>query len=158
MLKEVQLDISIKRTDIHKGVTIKALLDSSTMGIFIDRKTAAKHRFRLQKLERPVRVKNVDEMYNSEGAIMHEVEVNMYYKSYVERMRIDIYNLERTKVILEMPWLVAHNLEINQETGEVKITRCLPLCGRVKIKKKKEKGKESSSIRRRKDHQMGNRQ
>jgi len=64
-------------------------------------------------LERPVRVKNVDEMYNSEGAIMHEVEVNMYYKSYVERMRIDIYNLERTKVILEMPWLVAHNLEIN---------------------------------------------
>ena len=141
MLKEVQLDISIKRTDIHKGVTIKALLDSSTMGIFIDRKTAAKHRFRLQKLERPVRVKNVDEMYNSEGAIMHEVEVNMYYKSYVERMRIDIYNLERTKVILEMPWLVAHNLEINQETGEVKITRCLPLCGRVKIKKKKKKGR-----------------
>jgi len=64
-------------------------------------------------LERPVRVKNVDEMYNSEGAIMHEVEVNMYYKSYVERMRIDIYNLGRTKVILEMPWLVAHNLEIN---------------------------------------------
>jgi len=64
-------------------------------------------------LERPVRVKNVDEMYNSEGAIMHEVEVNMYYKSYVERMRIDIYNLGRTKVILEMLWLVAHNLEIN---------------------------------------------
>jgi len=107
------LDIGIKRIDIHKGITIKALLDSSTTRMFIDRKTAAKHRFRLQKLERPVRVKNVDGMYNSEGAIMHKVEVNVYYKSYVERMRIDICNLKRTEVILEMPWLVAHNLEIN---------------------------------------------
>jgi len=44
---------------------IKVLLDSSTMGMFIDRKIAAKYGFRLQKLERPVRVKNVDGTYNS---------------------------------------------------------------------------------------------
>jgi len=31
---------------------------------------------------------------------MHEVEVNVYYKSYVERMKIDICNLGRTEVIL----------------------------------------------------------
>jgi len=85
MLKEVWLDIGIERTDTHKGITIKALLDSSAIGIFMDRKTAAKHGFRLQKLERLVRVKNVDGTYNSRGAIMHEVEVNVYYKSYVEK-------------------------------------------------------------------------
>jgi len=60
MLKEVWLDIEIKKTDTYKGVTIKALLDSGAMGIFIDRKTVAKHGFKLQKLERLVRVKNID--------------------------------------------------------------------------------------------------
>ena len=125
--------------DTHEGVTIKVLLDSGTMGMFIDRKTVAKHEFRLQKLERLVRVKNVDGTYNSGGAITYEVEVNVYYKSHVERMRMDVCNLGRTEVILGMPWLAAHNPEINWETGEVKMTRCPPLCGRVKTKEKKKK-------------------
>jgi len=111
------------------------------MGMFIDKKIVAKHGFRLQKLERPVRVKNVDETYNSRRAIIHEVEVNVYYKSHVKRMRIDVYDLGRTKVILGISWLVAHNLEINWEMREVKITRCPLLCGRVKIKEKKKKGR-----------------
>jgi len=38
---------------------------------------------------------------------------------------------------MTMPWLAAHNLKINWETGEIKITRCPPLCGRIKIKEKK---------------------
>jgi len=133
------LDIEIERTDTHEGVTIKVLLDSGTIGMFIDRKTVAKHGFRLQKLERLVRVKNVDGTYNSRGAITHEVEVNVYYKSHVERMRMDICNLRRTEVILGMPWLAAHNPEINWETGEIKMTRCPSLCGKVKIKEKKKK-------------------
>ena len=133
------MDIEIERMDTHEGVTIKVLLDSGTMGMFIDRKTVAKHGFRLQKLERLVRVKNVDGTYNSGGAITYEVEVNVYYKSHVERMRMDVCNLGRTEVILRMPWLTAHNPEINWETGEVKMTRCPPLCGRVKTKEKKKK-------------------
>jgi len=107
------LNIGIERMDTHKGVTIKVLLDSGTTGMFIDRKTVAKHRFRLQKLKRPVRVKNMDGIYNSGGAITHEVKVNVYYKSYVERMRMDICDLGRTEVILGIPWLVAYYPEIN---------------------------------------------
>ena len=39
--------------------------------------------------------------------------------------------------------MVAHNPKINWEMGEVKMTRCLPLCGRVKVKEedKKKRGK-----------------
>ena len=70
--------------------------------MFIDKKMAAKHGFRLQKLERPVAVRNIDRMNNSGEAITHQVEVNMYYKSHVERMRMDMYNLEKTDVILGM--------------------------------------------------------
>jgi len=35
MFKEVWLDIGIERTDTHKGVTIKVLLDSGATGMFI---------------------------------------------------------------------------------------------------------------------------
>ena len=54
-------------------------------------------------------------------------------------MIMNVYDLGRTEVILGIPWLVAYNPEINWKTGEVKMTRCLPLCGKVKIKKKKKK-------------------
>jgi len=43
---------------------------------------------------------------------------------------MDVYNLGRIEVILVIPWLAAHNPEINWETGEVKMTRCPPLCGK----------------------------
>jgi len=137
MLREVWLNIRMKKIDTHKGMIVKVLLDSGTMGMFMDKRTAAKHRFKLQKLERPIAVRNVNRTNNSRGAIMHQVEYNMYYKGHVERIRIDVCSLGKTEVILGMPWLVAHNLEINWETGEVKMTRCLPLCGRRSQKKEK---------------------
>jgi len=89
-------------------------------------------------------VRNVDGTNNSGGAITHQVEVNIYYKGHIERIRMDICNLEKIEMILGMPWLAAHNPEINWETGEVKMTRCLPLCGRVKVKEKdkKKRGKK----------------
>jgi len=132
MLREVWSNIGIEKIDTHEGVTVKVLLDSSTTGMFIDKRTAAKHGFRLQKLERPIIVRNVDGMNNSRGAITHQVEANVYYKGYVERMRMDVCDLGKTEVILEMPWLQTHNPKINWETREVKMTRCLPLCGRTK--------------------------
>jgi len=42
----------------------------------------------------------MDSTNNSTGAIIYQVEVNVYYKDYVERMRIDVCNLEKTNVIL----------------------------------------------------------
>jgi len=67
--------------------------------------------------------------------------VNVCYKEHVERMRMDVCELRKTEIILGMPWLVAHNPEINWKTGEVKMTRCLSLCGRVRIKEKERKKK-----------------
>jgi len=144
MLGEVWLNIGVEKVDTHEGITVKALLDSGVTGMFMNKKMVAKYGFRLQKLERPVVVRNVDRTNNNGGAITHQVEVNMYYKSHVERMRIDICDLGKTDMILGMPWLQAHNPEINWETGEVKITRCPPLCERnTKLKKgqKVKKGK-----------------
>ena len=144
MLRKVWLNIGIEKIDTHKGITVKALLDSGATGIFIDRKIAAKYRFKPQKLERPVMVRNMDRMNNNAGSITHQVEVNVYYKSYVERVRMDVCNLRKTDIILGMLWLQVHNPEINWKIGEVKMTRCPPLCGRntkleegQKVKKRK---------------------
>jgi len=130
MLREVWLNIGVEKVDMHEGITIKALLDSGATEMFMDKKTAAKHRFKLQKLERPVAVRNIDRTNNSGGAITHQVEVNMYYKNHIERMKMDMCDLGKTGVILGMLWLQVHNPEINWEMGKVKMTRCPPLCGK----------------------------
>jgi len=134
MLREVWLNIGVEKIDIHEGVIVKALLDSGTTGMFMDRKMVAKHRFRLQKLNRPVTVRNVDGTNNSAGAITHQVEVND--KNHVERMRMDICDLKKTDMILGMPWLQALNPEINWEIEEVKMMRCPPICRRNTAVKK----------------------
>jgi len=130
MLREVWLNIRVEKIDMHEGIMIKALLDSGTTGMFMDRQTAARHGFKLQKLERPIAIKNVNGTNNSRGAITHQVECNVFYKGHMERIRMDVYDLRKTEVILGMPWFAAYNPEINWKTGEVKMTRCLPLCGR----------------------------
>ena len=83
-------------------------------------------------------MRNVDGTNNSIGAIIHQVEVNVYYKGHIKRMRIDMCDLRKTDIILGMLWLQAYNLEINWETGEVKMTKYLLLCRRnMKLKKEK---------------------
>jgi len=113
MLREVWLNTEMEKIDTHKDIMVKVLLDNGVIGMFIDRKTTAKHSFRLQKLERPIAVRNIDGMNNSGGAITHQVKVNVYYKNHIKRIRMDMYDLGKTEVILGMLWLQAYNPEIN---------------------------------------------
>jgi len=94
------LNIGIEKLDTHEGVIVKALLDSGATGMFMDKRTAARHGFTLQKLKRPTIVRNVDGTNNSRGAITYQIEANVYYKGHVERMRMDVCDLGKTEVIL----------------------------------------------------------
>ena len=96
------MNIGMEKIDTYKGMMVKVLLNSGITRIFMDKRTAAKHGFKLQKLERPIAVKNMNRTNNSRGAIMHQVECNVYYKGHVERMRMNVYNLGKTEVILGM--------------------------------------------------------
>jgi len=137
-LREVWLEVGIEKLDNHEGVTVKALLDSGATGIFVDKKFMEEHSFRLEKLDQPVEVRNIDGTSNSRGNITHELECNVFYREHHERLRIDICNLGRTKMILGMPWLAAHNPEINWEIGEVKMSRCPPWCSKQIMTKQRE--------------------
>ena len=76
----------------------------------------------------------------------HQVKVNVYYKGHVKRMRMDVCDLGKIEIILGMPQLAAHNSEINWETREVKMTRCLPLYGGAKLKEEKRKKKRERVV------------
>ena len=137
-LREIWMKVGMEKIDTHKGVTVKALLDSGATGMFVDRKFAEKHRFKMEKLDRPSKVTNVDGTDNVGESITHKIECIIYYRGHVERMRMDMCNLGRIEVILGMPWLVAHNPEIDWKKGEVKMTRCPPICRRNRQVEKKE--------------------
>ena len=134
-LWEVWMQVGVEKIDTHEGMSVKALLDSRATGLFMSKKCTERGGFKLIKLRKPIIVRNVDGTGNSGGSITHEVEVNLYFKWHVERVRMDVCNLGKTKVILGMPWLQAHNPEIDWEKGEVKMTRCPPICGRYTGKK-----------------------
>ena len=102
-LRKIWITIGIEKVDTHKEVTVKVLLDSRATGMFVDRKLIESKEFRLEKLDRPSKVTNVDGTDNVRGRIMHKIECNVYYRGHVERIRIYVCNLGRMEVILGMP-------------------------------------------------------
>jgi len=125
-LRAVWMKVGLEKVDTHEGVAVDVLLDSGVAGLFMNEEFVEKNRFKMEKLERPVKVMNMDGTHNKGGDIVHEVTCNIYYKGHRERARFDVCNLGRTEVILGMPWLAAHNPEIDWEKGEVELTRCPP--------------------------------
>ena len=111
--------VGLEKLESHEGIAVKALLDSGATGLFMDTTFAREKGFKMEKLKNPLLVRNIDGTVNVGGAIMHQVECNMFFKGHMERVRMDIYNLGKTEVILGMLWLAAYNPKIDWEKGEV---------------------------------------
>jgi len=148
------LKVGLEKLESHEGIAVKALLDSRATDLFMDMTFAKEKGFKIEKLKKPLLVRNVDGTANAEGAITHQVECNMFFKGHMERARMDVCNLGKIELILGMLWLAAHNPEIDWEKGEVKMTHCPPICGRRKqeVKEKKvrktEKDKDKEVLKR----------
>jgi len=103
LLREVWLKIGLEKLESHEGIAVKALLDSRVTGLFMDTTFAKEKGFKIEKLKKPLLVRNVDGMANAGGAIMHQVKCNMFFKGHMERARMDVCNLGKTELILGMP-------------------------------------------------------
>jgi len=68
----------------------------------MSKKLAEKQGFKLERLMKPIKVKNVDKSDNKGGSITHEVEVNLYYRGHIKQVRMDVCELGKTDVILGM--------------------------------------------------------
>jgi len=135
------MKVGLEKLESHEGIAVKALLDSGATGLFMDTTFTREKGFKMKKLKNLLLVKNMDETVNIGGAIMHQVECNMFFKGHVKRARIDVCNLGKMEVILGMPWLAAHNPEIDWKKGEVKMMRCHPYVEKGSRKKKRRKKK-----------------
>ena len=140
LLIEVIVKIGLERIDMQKGVIVEALLDIKVTRVVISSEFARKQGSKLKKLERLVYIRNVDGSFNKEGLIKYIVKVNIYYQRYRERTEIDIIGEQKWKVILGIPWLVYHNLEVDWRTEEVKMTRYPKKCIRKLILKQEKLG------------------
>ena len=107
------MKVGLEKLKNHERVVVKVLLDSGATGLFIDMTFTRKKGFRMEKMKNPLLVKNVNGTVNIGGAIIHQVECNMFFKGHVEKVRMDVCNLGKIEVILGMPWLAAHNPELD---------------------------------------------
>jgi len=146
-LREVWLKVGLEKLESHEGIAVKALLDSGATGLFMDTTFAKKKGFKMEKLKKPLLVRNMDGTANAGEAITHQVECNIFFKGYMKRARMDVYNLEKIELILGMPWLVAHNPEIDWKKGEVKMMHCPPICRRRKQEVKEKKVRKTEKNR-----------
>jgi len=105
--------VGLEKLENHEKVAVRILLDNRAIGLFMDITFAQEKGFKMEKLKKPLLVRNVDRTVNAGGAITHQVECNIFFKGHVERARMNVCNLGKTEVILGMLWLVAHNPEIN---------------------------------------------
>ena len=97
------MKVELEKLENHEGVAVKALLDSGVTGLFIDMTFAKEKGFKMEKLKKPLLVRNVDGAVNAGGgAITYQVECNMFFKGHMERARMDVYNLGKIELILGM--------------------------------------------------------
>jgi len=94
--------VGLEKLENYEGVAVRVLLDNRAIGLFMDMTFAQEKRFKMEKLKKPLLVRNVDGMVNAGGAIIYQVECNMFFRGHVKRARINVCNLGKTEVILGM--------------------------------------------------------
>ena len=121
--------VGLQKLDMHEEIITQVLLDCRATGLFMHPRFAGKMGFNLQKLEFPIKVRNIDGTWNQVGEITHETTLILNYEFHLEWVTFKICDLGKNDVILGMTWLQKHNPEIDWDNGHVKMTRCPWSCG-----------------------------
>jgi len=78
MLREVTVKIGLERIETQEGVIVKMLLDSRVISLVISLEFVRKQGFKLNKIKRPIYIRNINGSFNKKRPIEHIVEVNIY--------------------------------------------------------------------------------
>jgi len=65
------MKVGLEKLENHEGVAVRVLLDSGAIGLFMDTTFSRKKGFKMEKLKKPLLVRNVDGTVNAGGAITH---------------------------------------------------------------------------------------
>ena len=101
----------------ERTVETKALLDTGAGGKFINQNFVLENGIKMQKLEKPITVYNVDRTKNKTGMITRYVDVKLQVGDRIRTTWLMVTGLGKQKVILGFPWFEEMNLEINWKKG-----------------------------------------
>ena len=85
---------------------VEALLDSRATELVISSEFTKNQGFKFLKMENPIYVRNMDEIFNKERLIENTVEVNIHYQGHRKRIKIDVirgqkWNIRMTRCLEE---------------------------------------------------------
>jgi len=86
----------------------------------------------------PIPVYNMNGSPNKADQISEVVDIVLHYKTHSERTLFTVSSLGRQNMILGYTWLKDHNPEVNWQTGEVQMNRCLPQCEGCHVMRKEQ--------------------
>jgi hypothetical protein len=130
------VDVEIESTDTAVKRCTQALIDCGATGCFIDIEWVKLNNVPRCPLTNPIPVYNVDGTANDASAIIDIADVILCYEHHSERTQLAVTRLGRQSLILGYNWLRNHNLEINWQTKDVKMSRCPLQCSTCRVEDK----------------------
>jgi hypothetical protein len=135
--QSLQLSVQIQTTDTRQTFGTRALLNSGATGLFVDSDFVKRNRINTKRLTHPIPVNNVDGTTNESGPIREVADLVLSYDGHTERTVFAVTGIGSQDIIIGFPWLKEHNLEVDWNTGQVKMSRCPTRCRMCKTEHKR---------------------
>jgi predicted aspartyl protease len=139
------VDVEIESMDTMVKQCTQALIDCGATGCFIDIEWAKLNNIPTFPLSKLIPVYNVDSTANDAGAITDIADGILRYENHSERTQLAVTHLGKQSLILGYNWLHNHNLEINWQTKDVKMSRCPLQCSTCRVDKRDTKTWKSTT-------------
>jgi hypothetical protein len=119
-----------------KKVSVDALVDSGAISTFLNQRVVRKNNLVTKLLATPYAVLNADSTSNKSGSIQESVHGYLEIESHKSTNQMLVTDLGDKDMIIGMPFLREHNLEIDWAAGEWRFTRCSETCDTSHRKKR----------------------
>jgi hypothetical protein len=146
----LRIKVQVQATDTAQIHGADSLVDCGASGLFMDVAYVQEKEIETKRLADPIQVRNVDGSPNENGPITEVADMLLHYKGHTERVTFAVTRLGKEKIILGLPWLKAHNPEIDWVSGDVKMTRCPARCQQCRTEvreERKQAAREAHTIR-----------
>jgi hypothetical protein len=104
---------------------MQAFIECGATGCFINIEWARSNKIPTCPLTNPIPVYNVNGTANEAGRIVEIADLVLCYDNHSEHTQFSVTHLGKQSMILGYNWLCNHNLEINWQTKDVKMSRYL---------------------------------